>query len=370
MCDAGIMRLRWPKRSFLTGLVIALPLLAPSVQATEPVTLKVVGGLAGVRQFTRFEQPFWEREIEALSGGRIKATIHPFDRSGIRGQDMLQLMKMGVVPFGNALLALSASDTPQIQGVDLPGVNPDFEALRRNIETYRATLKTTLRDVYNVELLGVYSYPAQVLFCSRPFEGLHAIGGFKIRTSSIAQSDLVTALGAIPVITPFSEIVDAMHRKSVDCAITGIISGHEIGLTAVATHVHAQAITWGLSVFGANRVAWENLSADNRETIALGVRRLEEQIMRAAEEDTRQGFDCSRGLPNCTVPTAQRQVVVAPANGSGNVGAHIVRSTVLPQWVDRCGEPCEAIVAQGLIPAFAKVPEGALSASTSGGESD
>lgn len=366
------MRLRWLKRSVLAGLVTSTPLLMPcAAQASEPVTVKVVGGLAGVRQFSHFEQPFWEREIEALSAGRIKATIHPFDRSGIRGQDMLQLMKMGVVPFGNAPLAIAASDTPEIQGIDLPGINPDYDTLRRSIETYRPTLKTILREMYNVELLGVYSYPAQVLFCARPFEGLHAIGGLKIRTSSIAQSDLVTALGAVPVMTPFSEIVDAMRRKSVDCAITGILSGHEVGLSAVATHVHAQALTWGVSVFGVNRVAWENLSADTREVISVGVRALEDKIMRAAETDTKRGFDCSRGLPDCPVKEARQQVVVT-REGSGNiVDSHIVHGMVLPQWVDRCGDPCETILANGLLPAFAKGPTNILSATgTSGGMSD
>lgn len=353
----------------LAGLAGAMPLSVASVQATEPVALKIVGGLAGIRQFTAFEQPFWEREIAALSAGRIKATVHPFDRSGIRGQDMLQLMKMGVVPFGNALLSIAASDAPELQGVDLPGINPDYETLRRTIEAYRPRLKALLHDVYNVELLGIYSYPAQVLFCAQPFKGLHAIGGLKIRTSSVAQSDMVTALGAVPVITPLSEIVDAMRRKSVDCAITGILSGHEIGLTEVATHVNAQAISWGISVFGANRVAWDNLSPETRETIMVGVRMLEDRIMRAAEADTRLGFDCSRGRPNCTIATARRQVIVEP--GSASVDMQIVRDAVLPQWMERCGEACDAIVAGGLLPALPKLPTEVLSAASgTGGMSD
>lgn len=352
-------------------MAVAMPLFTPGIQAGEPITLKVVGGLAGVRQFKSFEQPFWEREIEALSAGRVKATIHPFDRSGIRGQDMLQLMKMGVVPFGNAILSIAASDTPELQGVDLPGVNPDYDTLRRTIDAYRPTLKAILRDVYNVELLGIYSYPAQVLFCAHPFTSLHALGGLKIRTSSIAQSDLVTALGAVPVMTPFSEIVDAIRRKSVDCAITGILSGHEIGLSDVATHVHAQAISWGISVFGANRVAWDNLPQDARDSISVGVRMLEDKIMRATEADTRLGFECSRGLPGCPTTTARRQTIVSPESGSDTVDAQLVRGTVLPQWIERCGDPCETIMTRSLLPAFSKLPTEALAAdSASGGVSE
>lgn len=361
------MRLRWLKGLLVAGLAAALPGPAVSAETPEPVTLKVVGGLAGVRQFTAFEQPFWEREIEALSGGRIKATIHPFDRSGIRGQDMLQLMKIGVVPFGNALLAIAASDTPSLQALDLPGINPDFATLRKTIEAYRPKLKATLREDYNVELLGIYSYPAQVLFCARPFDGLQGIGGFKIRTSSLTQSDLVTALGAMPVIIPFNEVTNAMRRKAVDCAVTGILSGHEIGLTEVATHVHAQALSWGVAVFGANRTAWENLPQDVRDTISISVRMLEERILRSAEADTILGFECSRGSPSCSIATARRQVIVAEEKASESVNAHVVRHMVLPQWLERCGDACEAIVAEGLIPALRKVPTQALSATVTGG---
>ena len=361
----------WLKRVLRVGMAAALCAPVFPAQATEPVTLKVVGGLAGIRQFTGFEQPFWETEIGAISGGRIKATIHPFDRSGIRGQDMLQLMKIGVVPFGNALLSVAASDTPMLQGVDLPGVNPDFATLRQTISTYRPKLKAALHDLYNIELLGIYSYPAQVLFCARPFDGLNAIGGFKIRTSSIAQSDLVTAMGARPVIMPFSEIVDAIRRKSVDCAITGILSGHEIGLAGVTTHVHAQAINWGVSIFGANRTAWENLSPDARETVMAAVQTLEERILRAAEADTLHGFACSRGEADCTVGTARRQTVVMQESGSDSANMQIVRSIVLPQWFDRCGDTCESIVAEGALPLSKQIPAfAAPSTFVTGGASD
>ena len=65
----------------------------------------------GSARTDRLERPFWEEQVETLSGGRIKAEIHPFDRSGLPGQEMLQLMRLGVVPFGTALLALVSGDS-------------------------------------------------------------------------------------------------------------------------------------------------------------------------------------------------------------------------------------------------------------------
>ncbi|PZR72732.1 MAG: ABC transporter substrate-binding protein, partial [Stutzerimonas stutzeri] len=31
--------------------------------STEPIRLHIIGGLAGVTQYTKIEQPFWETEI-------------------------------------------------------------------------------------------------------------------------------------------------------------------------------------------------------------------------------------------------------------------------------------------------------------------
>ncbi|MGP1684422.1 MAG: ABC transporter substrate-binding protein, partial [Giesbergeria sp.] len=64
--------------------------------ATQPaLTLRVVGGLAGVSQYTRLEEPFWSRELALLSGGKYQARIVPFDRAGVPGADMLRLLHLG-----------------------------------------------------------------------------------------------------------------------------------------------------------------------------------------------------------------------------------------------------------------------------------
>jgi TRAP-type C4-dicarboxylate transport system substrate-binding protein len=366
------MRSIWLRHILVCCLASAIwgPTAQAEGQPNATVELKIVGGLGGVRQFTSFERPFWESEIAEISRGRIVAHIHPFDRSGIRGQDMLQLLKIGVVPFGNAPIALAASDTPALEAIDLPGFNPDFASLRKRIEAFRPTLTRVLRDVYNVELLGIYSYPAQVLFCARPFEGLQTISGFKIRTANFAQSELMSARGALPMMTPFSETVAAVKRKAVDCALTGILSGHEIGLGEVTTHVYAHAITWSVSIFGANRSAWANLPPDVRETLVAAVRVLEGRILNAADEDTRRGFDCSRGLATCG-PAPQRPHVIVSEKGFEGQQLRMIRETVIPQWLERCGDACAPLIAEGLVPAIE--PRGAadlMSASDTGGRGD
>ncbi len=338
--------------------LIALALLSTTAQ-TQPapasdatIRLKVVGGLADVSQFLRYEEPFWRRRLPEVSGGRIQAEIAPFDRSGIRAQEMLALMRLGVVPFGTALLAVISTEEPEFNAVDLPTVNPDMAALRRTVALYRPHLQELLADRYDVELLAVYTYPAQVIFCSSAFSGLSDLAGRRIRTSSVGQSEMFAALGAVPVVIPFGETLAAMRSGVVECAVTGTLSANAIGLHEVSTHMHGMAITWGLSVFGANRTAWNALPEWARSLIQREVAGLEREIWEAAEIETGDGLACNAGQASCRAGRRGNVTLVPVSAADQARRLRLLTETVLPGWVRRCGEACVAAWNERLAPSL------------------
>lgn len=324
----------------LAFLVLLMGLAPAGVHGEEPLRLQVVGGLGGVSQYTQLEQPFWEQEIARRSDGRIVATVRPFDGGGLRGQEMLQLMRLGVVPFGTALLAVAAGDEPELNAVDLPGLSPDIAALSRTVGLYRDHLTRVLRERYEIELLGVYAYPAQVLFCTKAFAGLGDLAGRRVRTSSVGQSELMTALGAVPVMIPFAEMTSALRQGVADCAITGTLSGYEIGLTEITTHAHTMALSWGLSFFGANATAWKALPADAQNIIRAGVSDLERRIWAHAEADTERGLACGTGKIRCEGGSGASMTLVPTSEADEARRRALLATVVLPRWVERCGEAC------------------------------
>jgi len=339
--------------ALLRRLAAALPLLAvlagEAAAQPAPIHLQVVGGLAGVSQYTRLEEPFWTRRLAELTGGQVTASIAPFDRSGIRGQEALRLLRLGVTPFGTALLAVVASEEPELAGLELPGVEPDMATLRRVIAANRPWLQEMLRERHGTELLAVYVYPAQVVFCSRPFGGLMDLRGRRIRTSAAAQSEWVTALGAVPVVIPFAETVTSIRSGVVECAITGTLSGWQIGLNEVTSHVHAMALTWGVSLFGANRAAWAALPEPVRDLLRRELSDLEARVWQTADNETGYGLACNAGGPECpaeqmTGPagprTRGRMTVVPVTPADDELRRRLVREVILPRWAERCGQGC------------------------------
>ncbi|WP_231378504.1 TRAP transporter substrate-binding protein [Bordetella sp. FB-8] len=306
----------------------------------EPIRLQIIGGLAGVTQYTKIERPFWQSGIDKLSKGRISATIRPLDAGGLRSQEMLQLLRLGVVSFGTAIVSEVGDDAPELNAVDLPALNPDVATLRRSVDAFRGHMRQLLRDRYGIELLGVYAYPAQVLFCAKPFKGLDDLAGRKVRTSSVGQSELMAALGALPMILPFSQTTAALRDGIADCAITGTLSGYEIGLPNVTTAVHTFAISWGVSIFGANQDYWHSLPAYARAVIRRGVSQLENEIWSQAQADTQRGLACDAGTAACSGKPERPMTIVPTSPADQERRRRLLTEVVLPRWFERCGQDC------------------------------
>jgi len=345
--------MRSHKNILLATLAAAALFGAPAAawsQADAVKRLRIVGGLAGVNQYTRQEEPFWTQELPRLTGGKVTAEIVPFDRAGIRGQEMLRLMQLGVVPYGTALLGLTATQEPLFGAADLAGLSPDMKSARRTVAAFRPYLEKTLRERYGIELLAVYAYPAQVIFCNKPLTSLADVAGRRTRTSSPPQADLVEALGGVPVQTGFAEIMANMKSGNIECAITGTMSGNTIGLHEATTHIHSMAINWGLSIFGANLGAWNSLSPEVRTVLRRELPKLEQAIWAEAERETGEGIACNVGAASCTEGKKGRMVEVKPAPTDDARRRTIFVGTVLSRWVHRCGAHCAEVWNQTIGP--------------------
>ena len=332
------------RRAPWAALALAWGLQSVGLAAEPPqYQFRVVGGLAGVSQYTQWEEPFWSRELPRMSGGRFKADIVPFDRAGVPRDDMLRLLQLGVVPFGTVLMGSMTANYPQYTAPDLAGLNPDSSSLKLSVAAFRPFLEKSLREQHGVQLLALYVYPAQVVFCKRPFAALADLSGRRVRVSSAAQADFVGALGATPVHTAFAQIVSSVQAGSIDCAITGTLSGNGLGLQAVTSHMHAMPLNWGVALFAANLSAWEALPADLRTLLRKELPLLEAAIWEESERDTAQGIACNTGQSACTKGVKGNMVLVPISAQDERKRQDIFVSTVLPRWLQRCGPRCAEI---------------------------
>lgn len=329
-----------PRRSWVTPLVCLGMACAWSAASAAPYQFRVVGGLGDLDQYRKFEQPFWTRQLAELTDGQASATIVPFDKAGIRNHEVLRLMQLGVVPFATVLLSGIASSDPELIALDLAGLNPDMASLMKSAQAFRPHLERTMRERHGIEVLALYVYPPQVTFCAKPFKGLSDLAGRRVRISNPTQADLIRPFGAVAVQTAFTETVANIQAGNVDCAITGAMSGNAIGLHEVTTHLHASATTWGVAMFGANLAAWNALPPKVRTTLTTHLPLLEKAIWADAERQTRDGVACNTGRKECVGGKLGRMVEVSATPQDEQRLRQAFRTSVLPAWLERCGNAC------------------------------
>jgi hypothetical protein len=140
--------------------------------------------------------------------------------------------------------------------------------------------------------------------------------------------------------TEFAEVVANMRSGNVDCAITGAMSGNTMGLHEVATHLHSGATTWGLSVFGANLAAWHALPQSVRTVIKTQLPKVEQAIWADSEKQTLEGVACNTGKGECVLGKPGRMTEVKATPQDDKRLSEAFRTSVLPAWLERCGNAC------------------------------
>lgn len=333
----------------LCGLLAVWGVLAQA-QPAPIQKLRIVGGLASVNQYTRNEEPFWTKELSRLSAGKYDADIVPFDRAGVPGGDLLRLIQLGVVPFGTSILGTLSAQYPEYGAPDLAGLNPDMSSLKKTVAAFRPYLEKTLRERHGVEALALYVYPAQVIFCQKPLASLADLAGRRIRVSSATQSDFVSALGGVPVLTGFAQIMASMASGNVECAITGSMSGNTLGLHEVTTHVHTLPVNWGLAIFGANITAWTALPPDLKALLRRELPKLEAAIWSESERETTEGLACNKGASSCSSGRNGHMVEVGVSAQDERRRQEILTSVVLARWLQRCNGRCAEVWNQTIGP--------------------
>lgn len=313
-----------------------------SAQELPQTHLKVMGGASFNAQYRELEQPFWLKQIPEHSKGKITAEITPVNELGLKGTEVLRLMGLGVLDFATPILGYVAPDEPLSGAVDLAGLSPDLETARKVSEAFLPTLDKVYQEKHGIKLLGVWPYPAQVMFCKTEFSKLSDLKGFKVRTGNSSLAEFVEAIGATPVTMPIGEVVPSLDRGVVDCAITGTLPGYDFKWYEVTDYVYALPLGWSQMVQAVNMKTWERLGPDVQTFLQAEITDLANRIWERTDFETEQGFACLTGSAECTFgePANMKLIEISPDDET--MLRQVLVDTIIPKWVERCGEACVA----------------------------
>lgn len=339
------LRLKRPCAFIRAGMVTMMTFAASVSMAQDYAVhnFKVIGSWTNAPHFKNSEQPLWEKILPESSGGNLTAQLTPIDALSLDGFAVGRMLKLGLFDFVHGGLTWAAGDNPVLEGVDLAGAIQNWTEARESVDAYRPILERALDQTFNAKLLAVYSEPTQVFYCSKPIEDISDLHGKKVRVYNRALSDLVEGLGGIPTSIDFAEVVTALQRGVVDCAVTGTLSGYTAKWYEVATHLYTLRAAQGSSLFlAASNATWDKLTPDARQLIEEQAKRFEDKAWAFAESADAQGINCNTGNGPCSFGTAQDMTLVTPSDTDLEKLKQVVEEYVLSGWASRCGDGCIA----------------------------
>ena len=313
---------------------------ASSGEDFRPVTLKVMGNFPTTTTFFLHEKPFWTETIPGKTGDNVSVVLTNVTELGLKGPEVFRLIKLGVLDFGTGVLSYTAGDDPEAEAVDLAGLSKDAATLRKITEAYRPRLEELYTTKYGIKPLAFYPAHAQVFWCAEPISGLADLKGKKIRVFNTSMADFVEGIGGTPVNIPFAEVVPALQRKVADCAVTGALSGNKSKWTEVTTHLFPLPMGWSLYLHGVSQKTWDTIEPKLQDLIVREIAILEDNIWKAADEETREGIQCSTNGQPCTMGDVANLTLVPVSAADVETHRDLMETVVLRRWGERCGKAC------------------------------
>jgi len=300
-----------------------------------------VGTWGNLSLYNKVEKPFFAEALPERSGGAIEVTVQPFTELGLKGTEILRLLRSGVLDMSATLLSYIGGDIPEAEAVDLAGITRDIDEAHRMTDAYKPVLAEVFEEQYGVKLLAVIPYHAQIVFCRQPITGLDDFKGLKIRSSGRSQGDLIEALGGTPVGMAFGEVVPALEKGVIDCGITGALSGNLAKWDQTTTHLYPLPISWATTFVAAGSDFWNKLDPAVQAFLEEEMAAWEDSAWESGRSETADGISCNTG--GACVDGNVSDMELIPVNDADYAKLRqLLSDVVVPRWAERCGSDCAA----------------------------
>ena len=252
------------RRFFIAGAALALSV--GSAQAQEKVSLKIAHFLpVQSMTHTNLFVPMAER-IKEQSKGRIDAQVFPGGSLGRNPAQQLQLVMDGVVDIAFIVQSYTPGEFPDNSLLELPLVLSSTK--EASVIHQRLYERGLLRGYDKVKVIGLATTSAYTTHVTFPYKSIGDLKGRKIRVATSIQSEIVEALGGVPVGgIAVTQTAEALSRSLIEGTLLGWESMNTFRVTPVTTfHINVPLGFTPLMV-AMNKQKYDALPADLKAVI-------------------------------------------------------------------------------------------------------
>jgi TRAP-type transport system periplasmic protein len=308
--------------------------VASDATAQDAPKLKVMGmPLATGNIQKNREQPFFEKLKETIG---IEADYKVLDQTGIKEFEQLRIGKSGLFDIIGLRLGQVSRDEPTILGLDLVGLNTNYDTARKVVTAFQPAVADRLEKQFGLKLLGVWPFGPQLIFCKPALTGLSDLKGKKVRILDGVMAKVIEKVGGTPVTMAFGEVSQGLSLGTIDCAVTGPSSANSAGWPESATHVYPLALQVAVQGYAITQTAWDKLTPDQRTKLQGAIEKLTADIWVYSKELWDDGMRCNAGQDPCSSGKkySLKSVPVKPEDEAFVKSA--VAEISFPAWAEAC----------------------------------
>jgi len=222
-------------------------------------------------------------EIFEATDGQLKINIHYGGALGYKGPEMLSVLRDGLVPIGDVLVNAQTGEEKFFGITSLPFLAPGVVELRM-LQFFAGPVEHRLAEKHNQKILYQVPWPSRNVYTKKEINTLEDLKNLKIRTVSKEDSDLLSALGAIPVQMPWGEVVTSLATGVIDGVGTSSASGVDGKFWEFTGYASRWNWQCSCDMVNVNLDAWNKLSPELQKIIETKARELEPQFWKIAVE--------------------------------------------------------------------------------------
>lgn len=302
---------------------------------TSTVPLRVLGQPSSAGQLQRGKEAPFFQQLASKTRLPLVVSYHTADSYGLVDSHQLDAIRDGRLDIISLRFMQNTQKEPGLGGLDLPGMNPDFETARRVADAYSPVLDRYLQKTYGARLLGIWSFGPQVLFCKDPIARLGDLRGRKVRVASPSLAQTIDVLGGTAVKLPFIDTKEALRLGLVNCAVTSAASADFADWGAYTNYYVPLVMQFGFNGYVISNRKWNALSPDQRRRLSQAFSLYVDNVWSYSKQRQWEAEACLTKGPCLSRPPRQLQRVPVASEDMDRL-QEISKQVALPSWLEQC----------------------------------
>lgn len=285
----------------------------------------------------RSEAPFFEN-LALTTGLPIEVDYRPLNRTGVKDIFQLELLKQGAFDVVSLRFIQNSKTEPTLEGIDLPIPGLNQIHAKALSDVYFSVIDRRLQEHQRVKLLGLWTFGAQELFCSRPVHSLSDLQGLKIRIAGPQLERYFTALGATAAIIPFDETREALKKKLIDCAVTSAASANWARWLDFTSHYIPLSFGFGINGYVIALDKWNQFTSAEQKVLSAAFAKQIQSAWLFAKDIYEDSVRCITGASGCQEGPQRQMKQVNFSQEDIATMKRIARSSSIDDWLENCSK--------------------------------